>query len=97
MLGCDVQANQKRPTTRITPPTIMGGSRSSGMTFFALLNFGTKMAFVSHARVPQATSTPMKIAINGSDEMPKSIPRSLSKLYGYAKKIRYRIPYTRLM
>ena len=97
MLGCEVQANQKRPTTRITPPTIMGGSRSSGMTFFALTNLGVKMAFVSHARVTQAVITPIKMAMKGSDDMPNSIPLSPSKLKGYAKKIRYKIPYTRLM
>ena len=97
MLGWDVQANQNRPMTRTTPPTIMGGSRSSGMTFFALTNLGVKMTLVSHARLRQAVITPMKMAMNGSDDMPNGIPRSPSKLNGYAKKIRYRMPYTRLM
>jgi hypothetical protein len=88
MLGWDVQANQKRPTTRMTPPTIMGGSRSSGMTFLALLNLGVKMTFVSHARETQAMSTPMKMAMKGSDPILGLIPRSPSKLKGYAKKIK---------
>jgi hypothetical protein len=97
MLGWEVQANQKRPTTRMTPPTIIGGRRSSGMTFFALVNLGVKITLVSHVRVAHAMSTPIKIAINGSDAIPVSIWRSSWKLYGYAKKIRYKMPYTKLM
>jgi len=64
----------------MTPPTIMGGRRSSGMTFFALTNLGMKMTLVSHARLTQAVSTPMKMAMKGSDPIPGDIPRSPSKL-----------------
>ena len=97
MLGCEVHANQKSPTTRTTPPTIIGGRRSSGMTFLALVNFGVKITLVSQVRVAHAINTPMKIAMNGNEAMPVSIWRSCWKLYGYAKKIRYRMPYTKLI
>jgi len=68
--------------TNTTDPTIMGGSLSSGINFFALFSLGWKIVLVSQVMYAQAESTPMKMARNGSEDTPKSIPLSNSKLMG---------------
>lgn len=64
-------------------PTIMGGSRSSGITFPCLMKDLVTLVLVEYAIMPVPMAIPTMNAVNGKDPTPAFQPRSSWNEIGY--------------
>lgn len=67
---------------RIKEPRIMGGKRSSGITFPCFSSLRAKRVLVTHEMVPAPRRTPMRIPMKGRAARPAGQPRSCWKEMG---------------
>lgn len=73
-------------------PTIMGGSRSSGIGLPCFSNALLKLVLVEYAMPAAPAAMPTENDKNGRLPTPSFQPRSSWKLIGYASKKRYKMP-----